>query len=232
MTLRPPSPKRQVPITDLGLEYEAIKKDLTPLLDKILRSGAYVLGPELAQFEKELASYIGVRHAVGVNSGTDAVLLALRALDIKPGDEVILPAMSFFATVEPILLLGAKPIFVDIDPVSYAIDPAKISSKISARTKAIIAVHLYGLPADMKALSSIAKKNHIPLIEDMAQAIGSSFDGKKDWFLGRHRLLEFLSHKEFGSLRRCGRSADVIRRSGRARAKPAQSRREGEVPSR
>src|SRR5690242_17040028 len=116
------SAKRQVPITDLGLEYKAIKKDLDPLLEKILASGAYVLGPELSHFESELAAYIGVRYAVGLNSGTDAVWLALRALNIGPGDEVIVPAMYFFATVEPIVQLGAKPVFVDIDPVSYAID--------------------------------------------------------------------------------------------------------------
>jgi dTDP-4-amino-4,6-dideoxygalactose transaminase len=148
--------RRQVPITDLGLEYQTIKKDLTPLLDQILNSGAYVLGPQLTQFEKDLATYINARHAVGLNSGTDAVLIGLRALHVGAGDEVIVPAMSFFATVEPILLLGAKPVFVDIDPVSYALDPKQVSERISPQTKAIIAVHLYGCPADLKALSRMA----------------------------------------------------------------------------
>src|SRR5579864_5925278 len=135
--------KKNIPITDLGLEYEVVKPDLLPLLEKILRSGSYVLGPELALFEKDLASYLGVSHAVGLNSGTDAVLLALKALHIQTGDEVILPAMSFFASVEPVVHLGAKPIFVDIDSVGHAIDPAAVRAKITPRTKAILAVHLY-----------------------------------------------------------------------------------------
>jgi dTDP-4-amino-4,6-dideoxygalactose transaminase len=201
------SAKRQVPITDLGLEYEIIKGDLSPLLDRILRSGAYVLGPELAQFEKELASYLEVRHAVGVNSGTDAVLLALRALNIGAGDEVILPAMSFFATVEPVMLLGAKPMFVDIDPVSYAIDPQAVLSKISSRTKAIIAVHLYGLPADLQLLSALAKEKRIPLIEDMAQAIGSTCEGKKIGSWGEIACLSFYPTKNLGA---CGDAGAVL----------------------
>ena len=128
--------KRQVPITELGLEYEAIKNDLDPLIERILRSGAYVLGPELDQFEKELASYVGVNYAIGVNSGTDAVLLALRALDLRAGDEILVPAMSFFATVEPALLLGLKPVFVDIDPISYGMDPLDAAAKLTSKTKA------------------------------------------------------------------------------------------------
>ena len=166
-----------------------------------------MLGPELAQFEKDLASYIGVSHAIGVNSGTDAVALALRASNIGPGDEVIVPAMSFFATVEPILQLGATPVFVDIDPVSYAIDPAAAEKKITAKTKAIIAVHLYGLPADLKALSAIAKEKHIPLVEDMAQAIGSTFEGKKIGSWGEISCLSFYPTKNLGA---CGDAGAVL----------------------
>jgi dTDP-4-amino-4,6-dideoxygalactose transaminase len=198
---------RPIPITDLGLEYESIKKDLDPLLEKILRSGSYILGSEVGQFEKDLAAYIGVRHAMGVNSGTDAILIALRALDIKAGDEVILPAMSFFATVEPIVLLGAKPVFVDIDPVTYAIDAAAVAARITPRTKAIIAVHLYGLSADMKALTALAAKNHIPLVEDMAQAIGASFESKKVGAWGDIACLSFYPTKNLGA---CGDSGAVL----------------------
>ena len=199
--------KRTIPITDLGLEYESIKKELTPVLEKILRSGSYVLGPELAQFEKELASYLGVGHAVGVGNGTDAVMLALKALNIGPGDEVIVPAMTFFATIEPIVHLGAKPVFVDIDPVSYAIDASSVVSKIMTRTKAIITVHLYGQPADMKSLSILAKERRIPLVEDMAQAIGSSFEGKKIGSWGDISCLSFYPTKNLGA---CGDAGAVL----------------------
>ncbi len=202
-----PSTRRQVPITDLGLEYEAIKKELSPRLDQILRSGYYVLGPELAEFEKELAAYLTVPYAVGINSGTDAVLLALRALNIGPGDEVILPAMTFFGTVEPILQLGAEPVFVDIDPVSYAIDASAVSTKISSRTKAIVAVHLYGLPADLKALSAIAKAKGVALVEDMAQAIGSDCEGKKAGSWGDIACLSFYPTKNLGA---CGDAGAIL----------------------
>src|SRR5262249_8763642 len=152
---------------------------LMPVLEKIFKSGAYVLGHESSEFEKELSAYLGAGYACGVNSGTDAILLALRALNVKQGDEVIVPAMSFFATVEPIVLLGATPVFVDIDPHTYAINAAKVEKAITKRTKAIIAVHLYGLPADLSALTKIAKDHKIPLIEDMAQAIGSTYQNRK-----------------------------------------------------
>ena len=184
----PSAAHRPIPITDLGLEYEAIKKDLDPLLENILRSGSYVLGRELGFFETELAAYLGTRHAVGGNSGTDAVLLALRALNIQPGDEV-------------------KPIFVDIDPVSYAIDPSAAAAKITAHTKALIAVHLYGLPADVKALAALADARRVPLVEDMAQAIGSSYEGKKIGSWGTVACLSFYPTKNLGA---CGDAGAVI----------------------
>jgi dTDP-4-amino-4,6-dideoxygalactose transaminase len=206
------SAQRLVPITDLAREYAAIQKDLAPLLEKIFRSGGFILGAELARFEKELASYLTVRHAIGVNSGTDALLLALRALDIKSGDEVIVPAMSFFATVEPILHLGAKPVFVDIEPDTYTLDPGKVSARISSATKAIIAVHLYGLPADLKALSVVLKEKQIPLVEDMAQAIGSTLEGKKIGSLGDMACVSFYPTKNLGA---CGDGGAVVTSSDR-----------------
>lgn len=204
--------RRAIPITDLGLEYQAIKKDLAPLLEGILRSGSYVLGAELARFENDLAAYLTVGHAIGVGNGTDAVLLALKALGVGPGDEIILPAMSFFATVEPVIHLGAKPVFVDIDPVSYAIDAAVVPAKITPRTKAIIAVHLYGLPADLAALSKIAKDKHLPLLEDMAQAIGSTLEGKKIGSWGEIACLSFYPTKNLGA---CGDAGAVLTSSDR-----------------
>jgi len=205
--MTPRAERRTIPITDLGLEYDAIKKELAPVLEGILRSGSYVLGPELARFENDLAAYLTVKHAIGVGNGTDAVMLALKALGIGQGDEVILPAMSFFATVEPLIHLGAKPVFVDIDPVSYAIDASAVSAKITAHTKAVIAVHLYGLPADMKSLSKITKEKNIPLVEDMAQAIGSTFDDKKIGSWGEIACLSFYPTKNLGA---CGDAGAVL----------------------
>ncbi len=204
---KPPDIPRRVPITDLGREYDTIKSELTPVLDRILSSGSYVLGKELSAFEHELSAYLGARHAIGVNSGTDAIHLALRALNIAGGDEVIVPAMSFFATVEPIVLLGAKPVFVDIDPKTYAINPALIKQKITKQTKAIIAVHLYGLPADLQSLLEIAQEHNIPLIEDMAQAIGSTYRNKKIGSWGSIACLSFYPTKNLGA---CGDAGAVI----------------------
>ena len=223
MTL--PAASRQVPITDLGLEYETIRQELDPLLQKILRSGSYVLGQEVAEFEKELAAYLGVPHAAGINSGTDAILLALRALNIGPGDDVIVPAMSFFATVEPIIHLGARPVFVDIDPVSYAIDAAA-AARITSRTKAIIVVHLYGLPADMKTLSELAAGHKLPLVEDMAQAIGSSFGSKKIGSWGTIACLSFYPTKNLGA---CGDAGAVLTSSDTLHERVKSLRNHGAV---
>jgi len=224
MTL--PAASRQVPITDLGLEYETIRQELDPLLQKILRSGSYVLGQEVAEFEKELAAYLGVPHAAGINSGTDAILLALRALNIGPGDDVIVPAMSFFATVEPIIHLGARPVFVDIDPVSYAIDAAAAAARITSRTKAIIVVHLYGLPADMKTLSELAAGHKLPLVEDMAQAIGSSFGSKKIGSWGTIACLSFYPTKNLGA---CGDAGAVLTSSDTLHERVKSLRNHGAV---
>jgi dTDP-4-amino-4,6-dideoxygalactose transaminase len=204
------STSRQVPIIDLGREYDSIRAELTPVLETIFRSGSYILGKQVEQFEKELAAYVGVPHAAGLNSGTDAIWIALKALGIGAGDEVIVPAMSFFATVEPLVHLGAKPVFVDIDPVTYAIDTQQVSKAITPKTKAIIAVHLYGLPADMKTLSQLAKEKGIFLIEDMAQAIGSSIDGKKVGCWGDLACLSFYPTKNLGA---CGDGGAILTQS-------------------
>ena len=191
--------QKPVPVIDLGGEYLSIKKKIDAAVTRVLASGSYILGEETKRFEEELARYCEASFAVGVNSGTDAILLALRALDIGPGDEVIVPAMTFIATAEPVVMLGAKPVFVDIDPQTYTIDPRQVEESLSEHTKAIIAVHLYGQPADMEALADIANANQIPLIEDMAQAIGSGFSGKRVGGIGTLACVSFFPTKNLGA---------------------------------
>jgi UDP-2-acetamido-2-deoxy-ribo-hexuluronate aminotransferase len=203
----PAAATQPIPITDLGREYAEIRSELQPILDRILASGAYILGSEVGQFEVELARYLGTSHAIAVNSGTDAVHLALKALNLKPGDEVILPAMTFFATLEPILHLGLTPVLADIDPISYGLDPEAVIRKLTSRTKAVIVVHLYGLAADCATLNSIADKARVTLIEDMAQAIGASFDGKRVGAWGRLSCLSFYPTKNLGA---CGDGGAVM----------------------
>jgi dTDP-4-amino-4,6-dideoxygalactose transaminase len=196
-----------IPIIDLGGEYLSLKKQIDAAVARVLQSGSYVLGEETRLFEHEIASYGGVKHAIGVNSGTDAILLALRALNIGPGDEVIVPAMTFIATAEPIVQLGATPVFADIDSKTYNLDPHQVQTKITRKTKAIIAVHLYGQPADMDSLLLLAKSQNIPLIEDMAQALGASYKGKKVGSFGAMACLSFYPTKNLGA---CGDAGMVL----------------------
>jgi dTDP-4-amino-4,6-dideoxygalactose transaminase len=198
---------RKVPICDLGKEYLSLKPEISAAVERVLASGHYVLGPEGQAFERALAEYSGVKNAVGVNSGTDAVLLALRALNVGAGDEVILPAMTFFASAEPIVLLGAKPVFADIDPESFAILPDQVAKKITSRTKTIIAVHLYGQMAPMDVLVDLARAKNIPLIEDMAQAIGAEYKNKKAGTFGTVACLSFFPTKNLGA---CGDAGAVL----------------------
>jgi dTDP-4-amino-4,6-dideoxygalactose transaminase len=192
-------PPTQIPIIDLAAEYQSLRAPIQEALERVLASGLFILGRETQYFEQELAAYNQVTFAIGVNSGTDAILLALRALGIGPGDEVIVPAMSFIATVEPIVLLGARPVFADIDPVTYNIDAAQAAKKVTAKTKALIAVHLYGQPADMDALVSLTRTHKIALVEDMAQAISAEFDGKKVGTFGVAACLSFFPTKNLGA---------------------------------
>jgi dTDP-4-amino-4,6-dideoxygalactose transaminase len=196
-----------IPIIDLGLEYKEISAELDPIIKKVLSSGHYILGPELTAFEKELAAYTGVKEAIGLNSGTDAVLLALRALDIGPGDEVIVPAMTFIATAEPVMQLGAKPVFVDIEPKGYGLDATQLEAKITSKTKAIMAVHLYGQSVDLDAILAIGKKRNVPVIEDNAQALGADYKGKKLGSYGVMACISFFPTKNLGA---CGDGGAVL----------------------
>ena len=168
-----------VPLLDLKLQYQSIKPELDAAVLKVAETQMLILGDEVKKLETSLAEYCGTSFAVGVSSGTDALLMALMALDIKPGDQVILPDYSFFATAGVVARLGATPVFIDSDPVTMNIEPEGIKNRINAKTKAIIPVHLYGQAADMSPIMEIANEYGIPVIEDCAQAIGADYSNQK-----------------------------------------------------
>ncbi|MFC1793984.1 DegT/DnrJ/EryC1/StrS family aminotransferase [Planctomycetota bacterium] len=169
----------RIPILDLKAQYATIKEEVTLAISDVCEKQAFALGPAVAEFEKNVAAYCNSKHAIGVSSGTDALLVSLMALDVKPGDEVITTPFSFFATAGCIVRLGARPVFVDVDPNSGNINPAGIEEKITGKTRAIIPVHLFGQIAPMKAITEIASRRNLAVVEDAAQAIGASRDGVK-----------------------------------------------------
>jgi dTDP-4-amino-4,6-dideoxygalactose transaminase len=189
----------RIPMTDLTAQYILIKKEVDLSIQRVLESGRYILGPEVEAFEKELADYCGTKFAVGVASGTDALILGLLSCGIKPGDEVITTPFTFIATVEAITHCGAKPVFVDIDPVTYNLDPQLIESCITSQTKAIIPVHLFGQPADMGPIMDIARRHNLKVIEDCAQALSSEYKGQKAGAIGNAGCLSFFPSKNLGA---------------------------------
>jgi dTDP-4-amino-4,6-dideoxygalactose transaminase len=191
--------KMNVPLLDLVAQYEEIKPEMDAAIQRVVSSGYFILGPEVKAAEEEVAAYLGVDYGIGVASGTDALLLALRALNIGPGDEVILPAYSFFATVGVILHVGATPVFVDVDAQDYCIDIAQTRAAVTDKTKAIIPVHLYGQAADMDAINEIAKEHNLSVIEDNAQAFGAEYKGKKTGALGDIGCISFFPSKNLGA---------------------------------
>lgn len=168
---------RSIPLLDLQAQYKQIQAEIEEAVISVLRSGHYVLGPQVKAFEEEAASFLGTRHAIGCANGSDALYLALLALDIKPGDEVITTPFTFVATAEAVTQAGAQPVFTDIDIKSFNIDPQSIEAKISNKTRAIIVVHLYGQACDMDAIMAIARKHNLRVIEDTAQAFGAKYNG-------------------------------------------------------
>ncbi|MCE1164426.1 MAG: DegT/DnrJ/EryC1/StrS family aminotransferase [Bacteroidetes bacterium] len=189
----------RVPLLDLKAQYASLKKELDEALIKTAESQYFILGPEVEKLEKNICEYLKCRHAVGVSSGTDALLIALMALDIKPGDEVIIPDYSFFATAGVVSRLNAVPVFADIDLRTYNIDPKKLEKKISPKTKAIIPVHLYGQSAEMSGIMEIAKKHDLKVIEDGAQAIGAQYsDGRQAGTIGDIGCFSFFPSKNLG----------------------------------
>ena len=190
--------KIEIPIYDPRPEIEALRPEIEAAIRRVLDSGRFILGPEVEAFEEEVADYLGVRHAVGLNSGTDALVIGLRALGVGPGDEVITTPFTFFATAEAISLVGAKPVFVDIDPRTFNIDPALVPAAITERTKAIVPVHLYGQAADMDPILTIAKEHDLKVLEDTAQAFGGAYRGRKLGAIGDAGAFSFFPTKNLG----------------------------------
>lgn len=190
----------RVPLLDLSEQNAALRPEIEAAIGRVLDTNGFILGNEVAALEKELAAYCGTNHAIGCASGSDALLLALTALDVGPGDEVITTPYSFFATVSSITRLGAKPVFVDIDPKTYNLDVSQIESKITERTKAIEPVHLYGQCTDMESLGEISRKHGVPIVEDAAQAIGAEEDGKRAGSMGEIGCFSFYPSKNLGGM--------------------------------
>lgn len=188
----------RIPMLDLRPEIEAHWQEYMDAIASVLRSGQFILGPNVEAFEREVAAYLGVKHAIGVNSGTDALVISLRALGIGPGDEVITTPFTFFATAEAISMVGATPVFVDIDPKTFNIDPNLIEPAITERTKAIIPVHLYGQAADMDPILALARRYNLKVIEDAAQAFGGEYKGRKLGTLGDAGAFSFFPSKNLG----------------------------------
>lgn len=167
----------RVPMADLPAQYAALREEIDAAVHGVLSTGNFILGATVERFERDVAAYCGARHGIGVGNGTDALLLALMALGIGPGDEVVTPSFTFVATVETVVLLGATPVFADIDPQTFLLDPARVAEKITDRTKAILPVHLFGQAADLDALHALAAPRGIPILADGAQSIGSDSQG-------------------------------------------------------
>ena len=188
-----------IPFIDLKTPYKAHESRIRERIDAVLEHGQYIMGPEVAELEQKLRDYVGVKHCICASSGTDTLLIAMMALQIGVGDEVITTPFTFFSTGEMIALLGAKPVFVDIDPVTYNIDPAKIEAAITPRTKAIMPVSLYGQCADFDAINAIADRHGLAVIEDGAQSFGASYKGRRSCGLSTIGSTSFFPSKPLGA---------------------------------
>lgn len=188
-----------IPSLDLKAQYDTIKAEIDEAIRTVIDRTDFILGKTVTALEERIAAYCGVKYAVGLNSGTDALFASLKALGITKGDEVITTPFSFIATAEVITLLEARPVFVDIDPKTFNLDPTKIAERITKKTKAIIPVHLYGQPADMQPILDIAAKHNLPIIEDAAQAFGAEYNQKKTGSLGTVGCFSFFPSKNLGA---------------------------------
>ena len=190
----------KVPLLDLTAQNGPLQAEIMAAIATVIENNSFIMGPEIAKIEKSVAAYSGAKHAIGVSSGTDAILIALMALDIGQNDEVITTPYSFFATAGCVTRMGAKPVLVDIDPVTYNINPALIEEKATAKTKAIIPVHLYGQCADMDPILDIAAQRGLAVVEDAAQAIGAEYrDGRRAGSIGKIGCLSFYPSKNLGA---------------------------------
>jgi len=188
-----------VPQLDLAAQYAAIGSEIRTAVERVMSSQQFVLGREGADLEEEIAKLCGVTHGIGLASGTDALILALRACGVQPGDEVLLPPFTFVATGSAVSALGAKPVFADIRPDTYNLDPSELQRRVTTRTRAIVVVHLYGLAADMDPVLAFARARHLPVIEDNAQAIGASYKGRRAGSLGDAACVSFYPTKNLGA---------------------------------
>ena len=187
-----------VPLLDLKAQYATIRDEVRAAIDQVAESQMFIMGPEVKALEAEVATYSNCRFGIGVSSGTDALLAALMAIDVRPGDEVITTPYTFFATAGSIARLGAKPVFVDIDPLTYNIDPARIEAAVTSRTRAIMPVHLFGQMADMDPIMAVASRHNLVVIEDAAQAIGSEYKGRRAGSIGHMGCFSFFPSKNLG----------------------------------
>lgn len=213
-----------IPILDLKTQYDQLRDEIAAAIQGVLESGAFVLGPDVKALEQEVADYCRCRHGVGVASGTDALRLSLAALEIGAGDEVITTPFTFVATANTISHSGARPVFVDIDPLTYNLDPALVAAAVTPATKAIVPVHLYGQPAEMDAIMAIAEQHGLAVIEDAAQAIGAEYQGRRAGSIGHVGCLSFYPTKNLGAYGDAGMvvtndaaladKLDVLRRQG------------------
>jgi dTDP-4-amino-4,6-dideoxygalactose transaminase len=199
MNATPGEAVEPIPLVDLRAQYAPIADEICAAIDDVIGSQQFILGPQGAALEQELARYCGRRFGIGVASGTDALLLALHVCGIARGDEVIVPAFTFTATAGVVSMLGARPVFADIEPGTFNLDPALLEAKISPKTRAVVAVHLYGLPAAMDAILEVAARRGLKVIEDNAQAIGASYRGRKTGSLGELGCLSFYPSKNLGA---------------------------------
>ncbi len=217
----------KVPLLDLNAQYEPIMDDIRVEIEKVLETHKYILGPQVKEFEEDMQKYCQCDHAIGCASGTDAIVLALKALEIQEDDEVITTTFTFFATAGAISRVGAKPVFVDIKPDTFNIDPQKIENAITSKTKAIIVVHLFGQPAEMDKIMEIAQKHNLKVIEDNAQGIGAKFDGKVAGTIGDIGTLSFFPSKNLGAM---GDAGMCLTNNDELAARLIQLRVHGENP--
>jgi len=196
-----------IPQIDLKRQHDALKAELMAAAERVLASCRFILGPEGAALESELARLCGVAHGIGVASGTDALVIALRAVGVRPGDEVITSAFSFVASATAVLMVGARPVFVDIDPATYNLDPALAEKAVTPRTRAILPVHLYGQPAAMDAVAALARAHGLAVVEDAAQAVGASYGDKTAGAWGDAACLSFYPTKNLGG---CGDGGMIL----------------------
>ncbi len=188
-----------IPVLDLTAEIQELWDDLRAAMDRVVRSGQFIMGPDVQAFEREAAAYLGVRHAVAVNSGTDALVIALRALGVGPGDEVVTTPFSFFATAESISAVGAKPVFVDIEPDGFNLDPDGLEERIGPRTKALLPVHLYGRPCRIDDVMEVARSHGLSVLEDCAQSFGARSGARMTGTFGDAGAYSFFPSKNLGA---------------------------------